>query len=239
MFVESLVESTPLLRSRNRLPALMSIGAQAALVAMVMAIPLLHPEVLPMAVNRMTTLAPPPLPVAPPPTVVDRPHVVPATTSVTLAIPAAPTPMLQALRAVAISDGPPVDSPALAIGTAGTVNAALPAALIASTPPARVVGAESSKPMRISEGVTAGMLLAAIQPVYPQMARLTHTSGVVVVEAVISKAGKVESAHAVSGPAMLQSAAVDSVRAARYRPFLLNQEPTEVETTFTINFRMQ
>jgi protein TonB len=238
MFVESLVESTPLLRSRNRLPALMSIGTQAVLLALVIAIPLLHPEVLPMAVNRLTTLTPPRPPSPPPPAVVDRPHVSPAT-NVTTTVPTTSTLKLQAARAVAVSEGPSVDSPLLAIGTTGTVNAALPVGLISTMPPATVVRAESAKPMRISEGVTAGMLLAAIQPVYPQMARLTHTSGVVVVEAVISRAGRIESAHAVSGPAMLQSVAVDAVRAARYRPFLLNGEATEVETTFTINFRMQ
>jgi protein TonB len=84
----------------------------------------------------------------------------------------------------------------------------------------------------------AGSLLEPITPEYPAIAKLSHTEGTVVVQAVISKAGRIESAHVVSGPAVLQAAALQAVRAARYRPFLLNGLPTEVETTVSITFRM-
>src|SRR5258705_234446 len=60
----------------------------------------------------------------------------------------------------------------------------------------------------------------------------------VVVEAVISRKGAIESLRVVSGPQMLQNAALDAIREARYRPFRLNGEPTEVQTTITVNFRM-
>jgi protein TonB len=82
------------------------------------------------------------------------------------------------------------------------------------------------------------MLLAPIQPVYPAIAKVTRTEGTVVMEAVISKAGRIESLHAVSGPEMLRRAALDAVSAARYKPYLLNGEPTEVQTTITVNFRL-
>ncbi len=62
--------------------------------------------------------------------------------------------------------------------------------------------------------------------------------GTVIVQAVISKTGHIESAHVLTGPVMLQSAALDAVRNARYHPFLLNGDPTEVETTISINFRL-
>jgi periplasmic protein TonB len=61
----------------------------------------------------------------------------------------------------------------------------------------------------------------------------------VVVEAIISKGGTIESLHAVSGPDLLRQAAIDAIRVARYQPFKLNGEPTEVQTTITVNFRMQ
>lgn len=70
------------------------------------------------------------------------------------------------------------------------------------------------------------------------MARITHTEGSVVVDAIISRSGTIESAHVLSGPPMLQGAALAAVRQARYRPFLLDGQPTEVQTTITINFRM-
>jgi protein TonB len=80
--------------------------------------------------------------------------------------------------------------------------------------------------------------MTQIQPIYPVIARAAHISGSVVVEAVISKAGTIESFHVVSGPEMLRAAALDAIRPARYRPFLLNGEPTEVQTTITVNFTM-
>jgi protein TonB len=68
---------------------------------------------------------------------------------------------------------------------------------------------------------------------------LSRTQGTVVVQAVISKTGRIESARVVSGPEMFQAAVLQAVRAARYRPFLLNGLPTEVETTITIGFSLQ
>ncbi len=84
----------------------------------------------------------------------------------------------------------------------------------------------------------AGQLIDPIRPEYPTIARLSHTEGTVVVQAVISTTGRIERAHVVSGPEALQAAALQAVRDARYRPFLLNGQPTEVETTVSINFRL-
>ena len=90
----------------------------------------------------------------------------------------------------------------------------------------------------LSGGVSAGMLLAPIQPVYPQIARIAHVQGSVVIEATIAKTGRIESAHVTSGPPMLRQAALDAVAAARYRPYLLSGEPVEVQTTVTVVFRL-
>jgi len=54
--------------------------------------------------------------------------------------------------------------------------------------------------------------------------------------AIISKAGAVEGLHALSGHPMLVQAAVDAVSQWRYRPYILNSEPVEVETQITVNF---
>ena len=82
------------------------------------------------------------------------------------------------------------------------------------------------------------MLITPIQPVYPAIAKTAHVEGTVVVEAVISRTGTIESLHVVSGPPMLQRAAIDAIQAARYQPYRLNGVPTEVQTTFNVNFRM-
>jgi protein TonB len=82
------------------------------------------------------------------------------------------------------------------------------------------------------------MLIAPIRPLYPPIARSAGVSGRVIVEAIISKTGGIDSLHVVSGPEMLRAAAMDAIRAARYRPFLLNGEPTDVQTTITVNFTL-
>ncbi|MGA2219181.1 MAG: energy transducer TonB, partial [Terracidiphilus sp.] len=62
--------------------------------------------------------------------------------------------------------------------------------------------------------------------------------GTVVLEAIISKQGTIESLRVVSGPPMLQQAARDAVSAWRYRPYLLNGEPVAVETTVNVVFTL-
>jgi protein TonB len=238
MFEQSLVESTPLLRTRNRWPAIASIAAQAFIVAIILAVPLLHPELLPTGDLKLSALTPPVLrhPTPPPPTQPIRVAIAnsPAT-------PSAPThtPVLQ--RPAPGTDAPPVDAPALAFGDPNGRPAANLLATLGNAPVASTVTGSGSThttgPLRISS-LTAGMLLAPIRPVYPQIARMSHTEGTVIVQAIISRTGQIESAHIVSGPVMLQNAALDAVRSAHYHPYLLNNQPTEVETTITIHFTL-
>jgi protein TonB len=63
--------------------------------------------------------------------------------------------------------------------------------------------------------------------------------GVIVLEAVITREGNVDSVRVVSGHPLLVQAAVDAVRQWRYRPTLLNGQPVEVITTVTVNFTLQ
>jgi protein TonB len=100
------------------------------------------------------------------------------------------------------------------------------------------VKAEAPKKVNISAGVAVGMLLQKTQPVYPPIAKAARVSGTVVLQATISKTGAIENLRVVSGPAMLQQAALDAVRSWRYRPYLLNNEPVEVETTVNVIFTL-
>ena len=76
-------------------------------------------------------------------------------------------------------------------------------------------------------------------PEYPLIAKATHTQGTVVLQATISRQGTIENLRVTSGPLMLQQAAVDAVRTWRYRPYLLNGDPVEVETTVNVIFTLQ
>jgi periplasmic protein TonB len=104
-----------------------------------------------------------------------------------------------------------------------------------SVAPART----AASPLHISWGVSQGMLIAPIRPIYPAIAKAAHVEGKVIVEAIISRTGTIESLHVVSGPPMLQRSAIDAIQAARYQPYRLNGAATAVQTTITVNFRMQ
>jgi protein TonB len=75
-----------------------------------------------------------------------------------------------------------------------------------------------------------------VQPDYPPLARQARIQGAVVLQAVISRDGAIENLQVLSGHPMLVQAAVQAVRQWRYRPYVLNGEPVEVETQVTVNF---
>ena len=84
--------------------------------------------------------------------------------------------------------------------------------------------------------VTEGRIIQKIEPQYPPLAKSARIQGQVVLAAIISKSGEIENLVLVSGHPLLVPAALEAVRKWRYRPYLLNGEPVEVETTITVNF---
>jgi len=100
------------------------------------------------------------------------------------------------------------------------------------------VQAAPPKKVNISGGVAQGMLLQKTVPLYPPIAKAARVSGTVVLQATISKTGTIENLRVISGPAMLTQAAMDAVRSWRYRPYLLNGDPVEVETTVNVVFSL-
>ncbi|HKS74825.1 MAG TPA: energy transducer TonB, partial [Terriglobales bacterium] len=94
------------------------------------------------------------------------------------------------------------------------------------------------KKVSISAGVEEGLLIQKTQPVYPPIAKAARVQGTVVLQATISKQGTITDLHVVSGPAMLQQSALEAVRTWRYRPYLLNGEPVEVETTINVIYTL-
>ncbi|HEX3572471.1 MAG TPA: energy transducer TonB [Acidobacteriaceae bacterium] len=108
-----------------------------------------------------------------------------------------------------------------------------------SAPPAAVPPpATAPRTVRISAGVAAGMLIHNVDPVYPADARAAHVQGTVILHAIISEAGTIDKLTVVSGPPMLTAAAIDAVRQWTYRPYLLNGDPTAVDTTINVSFAL-
>ena len=92
--------------------------------------------------------------------------------------------------------------------------------------------------VRISQGVTRGLLVHRVEPSYPPLARAARVQGDVVLTAVISPNGDIENLQLVSGHPMLVPAAITAVKQWRYKPYLLNGQPVEVETTITVIFSL-
>ena len=88
--------------------------------------------------------------------------------------------------------------------------------------------------IRVSEGVSSAFLKTKVPPIYPGDAG--RIQGAVVLQAIISKTGDVQSLKTLSGPPILVAAAIDAVKQWKYKPYLLNGNPVEVETKITVEF---
>ena len=106
------------------------------------------------------------------------------------------------------------------------------------TGPAPKVEAAPPKKIAVSSGVMQGNRIGGEMPEYPAIAKAARIQGTVVLQATISKEGTIENLHVISGPPMLQAAALEAVRTWRYKPYLLNGEPVEVETQVNVVFNL-
>jgi len=114
-------------------------------------------------------------------------------------------------------------------GVLGSVIGNVPTAVPKAATPQRV---------RVSQGVSQGLLIHRVQPQYPPLARQARVQGTVVLQALIGKDGTIQNLHVVSGHPMLTSSALEAVKQWRYKPYYLNGEPVEVETTVNVVFTL-
>jgi len=237
MFEDSLVESQNRIRTKSRWLAIGSFFAQAALLLLLIVFPLFRPQGLPrQSMERLLVAPPPPRSAAP----VEVRH---ATTSSAQQAVTSLEAQLQAPRSIpattaTILDSGPPGSPIENFagpggGIPGGVDIGSPAPTVTlARPPA------PKHPLAISSGVAAGQLLSPIQPKYPAIAKQARIQGMVVIEATISRQGTILNLEVIEGPPMLRQAAIDAVAAARYRPFLLNGEPVELQTSIRVIFSL-
>jgi protein TonB len=198
-------------------------------------IPLIHPEALP--AQRWVYLIPTPPP-PPPATPVERRPTPRAETAVVTQNPFTVPTQIPRSIVIAHDSLPPgnttIGSQDLGPGAIGGDLGVLPPI----TQPRVVVRPEAKTTTHIPSNLAAGLLIYKPIPRYPPIALVSHQQGTVVLAATISKDGTIINLHVVSGPAMFQGAAVDAVRNWRYRPYMLNGEPVDVETTINVNFTL-
>jgi TonB family protein len=94
------------------------------------------------------------------------------------------------------------------------------------------------KRITVSGGIMAGKLLKKVVPIYPPGARAMGVEGGIVLLATIGKDGHISNLRVISGPEMLQKAAIDAVKQWVYQPYLLNGEPVEVQTVLSVGFQL-
>ncbi len=93
--------------------------------------------------------------------------------------------------------------------------------------------------VRVSSGVSTGLLIKKVVPTYPPEARQARIQGSVVMRAHISRTGDIVDLEIISGPGELAVSAVNAVRKWKYRPYLLKGEPVSVETQIVVNYALQ
>jgi protein TonB len=226
-------------RSRRGLTTLTSFGLQALACAALLVLPLLRPMRLPLLrpLSTPVTLG---QPLAEAQTVTRHASAnATATNTPAVFIFRAPARIPNGIPAPG-DDGPPQIGPsgpgndALGPGSPDGVLSVLGTGARPVLPPQPVAVAP---PLRISH-MDEGDLVHKVLPIYPPLARAARIQGQVVLQALISKQGVIENLKVLSGHPMLAPAAKEAVRQWRYRPYVLNNEPVEVETQITVNFSL-
>jgi periplasmic protein TonB len=238
MFEDSLMESGGKIRTNQKTTTTISFIVELIIIGFMILLPLLITEALPLhQLNSFLVAPPPPPPPPPPPAAVVKQ--VPRTTEVVNNELRTPSKIPKIIKMIKEED-----QPAPSAGVVGGVAGGVPGGQLggvigsivgSSAPPPKVA---TPQKLRVSMGVADGLKIHDVQPQYPQMAKVAHIQGDVILAATISKTGVIENLHTISGHPILAQAATEAVKQWKYKPYLLNGEPVEVETTVKVTFHM-
>lgn len=239
MFADSLLESHSADRSQRGFTTLVSFALQAFCVAIVITLPLLYPDVLPKL--RLIAMG---APIGPPPgrradANRHNPQPLRPQTNLRPGVIVAPP---EVPRTIDLGESTPIAeedagcSMCVPGGTGDIHSSGYVPDSVETTrvpiPPPPAAAVRQPPVSRMMEGY----LVHKVQPPYPPMARSARVQGPVVLRAIISKTGTIENLQVLSGHPLLVRAAIDAVSQWRYRPYILNGDPVEVETQVTVNF---
>jgi periplasmic protein TonB len=103
-----------------------------------------------------------------------------------------------------------------------------------------VLGGQIEEPMRVGGEVREPREISRVQPQYPEAARKARLQGIVILEAIITKSGSVESVRILRGlNPLLDSAAMQAVSRWKYEPATFNGRTVPVYLTVTVTFKLQ
>jgi periplasmic protein TonB len=243
MFEDSLIESGGRLKTKRGWTSMVSFAIQMMIIGVMVLIPLIFTEALPKGQMMFLLVAPPPPPPPPPPAAAPVHVVKQIQTDIVNGELRTPTKIPKKIEMIKEDEAPP---PVMAsTGVVGGVPGGVPGgsmggvigSVLSSTP---TVAPHIATPqrVRVSAGVTSGLLVHRVAPVYPPLARQARIQGTVILQAQISKDGSIQNLQLISGHPMLAPAAIEAVKQWKYKPYLLNGEPVEVETQVQVNFTL-
>jgi len=246
MFADSLLEFG-VQRKRKFFATTTSFIVNCLVILLMLAVPLMFTEELPRAQLLTFLVAPPPPPPPPPPAAAEVQRVVHQiqTDMLNNGELRTPSKIPQKIQMIKEDEAPP-PMPASG-GVVGGVPGGIPGGQLGGVIGSVISSTNSAVPrfvpvvpqrIRISQGVTKGLLIHREEPTYPVLARSARVQGEVVLSAVIDTNGHITNLQLVSGHPMLVPAAISAVKQWRYKPYLLNGQPVEVETTITVIFTL-
>jgi len=244
MFEDSLLESGGRMRTKRGATTLFSFGLEVVIIGILILIPLIYTEALPKQQLMTFLVAPPPPPPPPPPPAAAPPEIrkVKVETELDNGQLRQPTKIPQKIQMLKEDEAPPPS----AVGVVGGVPGGVPGGsmggviggIIGQSAAPVVPKAVTPQRVRVSQGVSEGLLVHKVTPPYPPLARAARVQGSVVLQAVIGKDGNIQNLKLVSGHPMLAPAAIEAVKQWKYKPYFLNGEPVEVDTQITVNFTL-
>ena len=246
MFADSLLEFG-VQRKRKFFATTTSFIVNCLVIVLMLAVPLMFTEELPRAQLLTFLVAPPPPPPPPPPAAAEVQRVVHQiqTDMLNNGELRTPSKIPQKIQMIKEDEAPP-PMPSSG-GVVGGVPGGIPGGQLGGVIGSVISSTNSAVPkfvpvvpqrIRISQGVTKGLLIHREEPTYPPLARAARVQGEVVLSAVIDTNGQIQNLQLVSGHPMLVPAAITAVKQWRYKPYLLNGQPVEVETTITVIFTL-
>ncbi|MFC5862767.1 energy transducer TonB [Acidicapsa dinghuensis] len=233
MFEDATFESRGVVATQTRKWIVFALAFNASIVAVLVVMPLIYPEGLPGQILHRTLGITVP---SAAPAVVSRPT---TTTTVARFNPLIPPTDLTKLSKIDTRPDIATTIAPESVGMPDSVVGGDKAAVSAFQPSPPPVVKQQATPQKIAVShLEESSLVYKVTPQYPAIAKATHTAGTVSLAATISKMGTIENLRVVSGSPLLQQAALDAVRQWRYRPYLLNGQPVEVETTVQVVFKL-
>ena len=234
MFEDSTFESTGRIKTRSRRWMLATLTLNGSILFALVLVPLIYPDALPGHFIPPLLVAP----AAPQPQTVVHARAAAGRNASDMydGHIVVPTQVPHIINYV--NDPAPSLGPDIATGIGPSVPGADGVNPFGARTPVTVVHTPATSSIRLPSKFVEGNLIFKTIPQYPVIAKTVGQQGTVVLQAVISKSGAIEKLQVVSGPPMLQQAALDAVKTWRYRPYLLNDQPVEVETTVNVIFKL-